>query len=77
MEFDKKQLAKMEDDDIALWGEYADKITATDKEFAEQIYQKILTIDGEHTTALSNYAIFLQDLGRYKEAKLIIPDYSN
>ena len=71
MEFNKKTLEMIEDDDISMWGEYADKISHSDSEFAEQIYQKILTVDGEHTTALSNYASFLQEQGRYKETKLI------
>ncbi|MGL4389222.1 MAG: hypothetical protein ACRCTJ_07515, partial [Brevinema sp.] len=71
MEFNRHTLELMEEDDIAVWGEYADQISSTDNEFAEQIYQKILTLDGEHTTALSNYADFLQEQGRYRETKLI------
>ncbi|MGL4367686.1 MAG: tetratricopeptide repeat protein [Brevinemataceae bacterium] len=71
MEFNRKTLDLLEEENIAAWGEYADKIWSTDSEFAEQIYQKILSVDGEHTTALSNYADFLQNLGRFREAKLI------
>ncbi len=71
MEFNEQNLRLMEDDDISSWGEYADKISTENPEFAEQIYQKIIALDGEHTTALSNYAGFLQEHGRYKEAKLI------
>lgn len=71
MEFNEKNLDLMDEDSIYLWGEYADKISSTNVEFAERIYQKILVIDGEHTTALSNYAEFLEQQGRYKECKLI------
>ncbi|MGL4561788.1 MAG: tetratricopeptide repeat protein [Brevinema sp.] len=71
MEFNRHTLELIQEEDIASWGEYADQISSTDSEFAEQIYQKILNLDGEHTTALSNYADFLQDQGRHREAKLI------
>lgn len=71
MNFDRMSLDLIDEDDIAVWGEYADSISSTDSEFAEEIYQKILTVDGEHTTALSNYAIFLQMQDRFREAKLI------
>ncbi len=71
MEFNEQNLQLMEDDDISLWGEYADNISSKNPEFAERIYQRIIALDGEHTTALSNYAEFLQEQGRYKEAKLI------
>ncbi len=71
MEFNEQTLRMMDEDNISSWGEHADKISSTDAEFAEHIYQKIISIDGEHTTALSNYASFLQEKGRYKETKLI------
>lgn len=71
MEFNEQNLELMDEESISLWGEYADKISKKDVEFAERIYQKILILDGEHTTALSNYAEFLQEQNRYKECKLI------
>ncbi|MGL5254852.1 MAG: tetratricopeptide repeat protein [Brevinema sp.] len=71
MEFNKENLAKLNEENIAAWGEYADQIKHTDSEFAENIYQKILSIDDEHTTALSIYADFLHDIGRFRDAKLI------
>ncbi|MGL4394539.1 MAG: tetratricopeptide repeat protein [Brevinema sp.] len=71
MELNRQALELMDDDDIAMWGEYADQIAQSDAEFAEEIYQKILGIDPEHTTALSNYADFLQEQNRHREVKLI------
>lgn len=71
MEFNRENLASLREEDIAVWGEYADNIKYSDPEFAENIYQKILSLDEEHTTALSIYADFLHENGRFRETKLI------